>query len=219
MSAYARFALLIGTPIVVIAFIGAVYLQIYEGSRATRTGWMLTQDVTTGTRLTSSNVERVQVGAEGTPFALLTTDPITGREHADHDMQASHLLAPDDVTESGVVLAPVSFASSPALNPGEQVDVYVTVGQSVYQVGRDLTVQGPGSVWVPASEEADWVALQANHATLVAVRSAGAVAPQGASASLQQALLDLGVQAPPGGGSGAGTGSGSGSKSGGGGGG
>lgn len=208
MSAYARLALLIGTPIVVIAFIGAVYLQIYLGSRSTRTGWMLTQDVTAGTLLTARNVERVQVGAEGTPFALLTADPIRNREHADHEMQASHLLAPDDVTDSGVVLAPVTFASSPSLSPGQQVDVYVTVGESVYQVGRNLTVQGPESIWVPASEEADWVALQANHATLIAVRSAGAVAPQGSSASLQQALQDLGVQTPSGGGSGSGSGSG-----------
>jgi hypothetical protein len=204
VSAYARLALLIGTPIVVIAFIGAVYLQIYEGSRATRSGWMLTQDVTTGTLLTAQNVERVQIGAEGTPFALLSTDPITSREHADHTMQASHLLAPDDVTQSGVVLAPVTFASSPSLSTGEEVDVYVTVGQTVYQVGRDLTVQDAGSIWVPAQEEADWVALQANHATLIAVRSGGAVAPQGASASLQQALQDLGVQAPSGTGTGAG---------------
>jgi hypothetical protein len=196
VSAYARLALLIGTPIVVIAFIGAVYLQIYVGSRATRTGWMLTQDVTAGTLLTARNVERVQVGSEGTPFALLTTNPILGRDHADHDMQASHLLAPDDVTDSGVVLAPVTFAASPSLSPGEQVDVYVAVGDSVYQVGRSLTVQGPASIWVPAQQEADWVALQANHATLIAVRSTGAVAPQGASASLQQALQDLGVQTP-----------------------
>lgn len=210
MSAYARLALLIGTPIVVIAFIGAVYLQIYLGSKATRTGWMLTQDVTAGTLLTSQNVERVQVGAEGTQFTLLTRNPIQNREHADHTMQASHLLAPDDVNTSGVVLAPVTFASSPSLSAGQQVDVYVTVGQSVYQVGRNLSVEGPQSIWVPASEEADWVALQANHATLIAVRSGGAVAPQGSSASLQQALQDLGVQAPPTGGSGAAAGSGSG---------
>ena len=191
MSSYARLVLLIGTPFVVLAFIGAVYLQIWVGGRATRDAWILTRDVSPGAQLTSDTVERVRVGAQGTPFLLYTGDPVKERQRAGHAMKASHLLAPDDLVATSEVLAPASFAAAPTLHRGDSVDVYVSMQGRVVEVGRYLTVESPTAIWVPAGDERYWVALEANRASMIAVRSSGAAAPASDVVTLQEALAAL----------------------------
>ncbi|MGH7882090.1 MAG: hypothetical protein ACREN8_04190, partial [Candidatus Dormibacteraceae bacterium] len=65
LSPYARWILLIGTPVVVLSFIGAVYFQIYAGTKSTRNAWILTHDVAAGAELTADTVEPTLVGGEG----------------------------------------------------------------------------------------------------------------------------------------------------------
>jgi hypothetical protein len=188
MPPYPRLVLLAGTPVVVLAFIGAVYFQIYSSARATRDGWMLTKDVAAGSQLSSDNVQRIRVGSQGTPFLLYEGDPIRDRQLTSHAMKASHLLGPDDVMQTPVVLVPLTFAAAPELHGGDTVDVYVArQGRSVL-IGRGLTVESSTSVWVPAADEPDWVALEADKAQLVAVRSSGAGVPPTDSITMQQAL-------------------------------
>jgi hypothetical protein len=191
MVPHGRLILLIGTPIVVLAFIGAVYFQIYVSSHATREGWILTKDVAAGTQLTADNVERVKVSAQGTPFSLYTGDPIGSKQRAAHAMKASHLLAPDDLTQNPLVLIPITFGAAPQLQRGDQIDVYVSVQGRTVVVGRDLFVETPTAVWVPSANEPYWVALEANRAPMIAVRSTGAGVPAADPVGLQEAVAAL----------------------------
>jgi hypothetical protein len=202
MPTYARLLLLVGTPVVVLAFIGAVYFQIYAGTQATRDGWILTRDVSAGAQLAGDNVQRARVAAQGTPFLLYDGDPIKEKQRASHPMKASHLLAPDDMTRAATVLVPISFGAAPDLHQGDSVDVYVALNGRTVQVGRGLFVETSTSIWVPASDEPYWVALQANKAAVVAVRSTGAGVPATDPVGMQQAVSALtasagGGQAPP----------------------
>jgi hypothetical protein len=191
MSSYARLLLLVGTPLVVLAFIGAVYYQVYASSQATRDGWILTRDVSAGAQIGGENVERVRVAAQGTPFLLYGGDPARDKERASHAMKASHLLAPDDVTQSATVLVPINFGAAPDLHQGDAVDVYVALNGRTVQVGRDLFVESSTSIWVPAADEPYWVALQANKAVVVAVRSTGAGVPATDPVGMAEAVSAL----------------------------
>ncbi|MBO0708093.1 MAG: hypothetical protein J2P44_06985 [Candidatus Dormibacteraeota bacterium] len=191
MTRAGRIALLIGTPLIMLAVIGAIYLQIYTSSHASREAWMVTQDVAAGTRFTSSNVERVTIPDASPSFAVLTRDPIQNGLRAGHRIAASTLLTPSDIMGRTQVLVPVVFSASPNLSAGDHVDIYAVVDGAVTEVGRNLVVATPQSVWVPAPDEADWVALRGTNVTLVAVRSSGAGSPQTERTEVQQAIAAL----------------------------
>lgn len=191
MTRAGRIALLIGTPLIMLAVIGAIYLQIYTSSHASREAWMVTQEVAAGTRFTSSNVERVTIPDASPSFAVLTQDPIRNGLRAGHRIAASTLLTPSDIMGRTQVLVPVVFSASPSLSAGDHVDIYAVVDGTVTEVGRNLVVATPQSVWVPAPDEADWVALRGTNVTLVAVRSSGAGSPQTNRIEVQQAIAAL----------------------------
>ena len=177
MTRFGRGVLLVGTPLVMLAVIGAVYFQIYQSSHSTRQAWMVTRSVVAGTQLTASNVQRVTVGSAGTSFALSSENPISERRRAGHTMQPSHLLAADDLLPTNEVVVPITFAAQPQLQQGDRVDVYLVSGGRSVQVGRALVVQSEHALWVAAADEPYWVALEANKAVMVAVRSSGVGVP------------------------------------------
>jgi hypothetical protein len=177
MTRFGRGVLLVGTPLVMLAVIGAVYFQIYVSSHTTRQAWMVTRSVVAGTQLNASNVQRVTVGSTGTSFALASENPISEKRRAGHAMQPSHLLAADDLLPTNEVVVPVSFAAQPQLQAGDRVDVYLVAGGRSVQVGKGLVVQSDHALWVAAADEPYWVALEANRAVMVAVRSSGVGVP------------------------------------------
>lgn len=191
MTRAGRIALLAGTPLIMLAVIGAIYLQIYSSSHASRQAWMVTQDVAAGTLFTSSNVERITIPDASPSYSVLTQDPVRNRLRAGHRMAASTLLTPSDIMTRTQVLVPVVFSASPNISAGDQLDVYAVVNGTVTEVGRDLVAATPQSVWVPAADEADWVALRGTNVTLVAVRSSGAGSPQTDQVGIQQAIASL----------------------------
>ncbi len=191
MTRAGRIALLAGTPLIMLAVIGAIYFQIYTSSHASKQAWMVTQDVVAGTLFTSSNVERVTIPDASPSFAVLAQDPIRSGLRAGHRISASTLLTPSDILSGSQVLAPVVFSAAPNLSAGDQVDVYAVVDGTVTEVGRDLVIASPQSLWVPARDEADWVALRGTNVTLVAVRSSGTGSPQTDQVGVQQAIAAL----------------------------
>ena len=52
--------LYVGGALVLMAAIGAIYLEILVQSRSTHTAWMVTQDVTAGTVFTAQNARQVR---------------------------------------------------------------------------------------------------------------------------------------------------------------
>jgi hypothetical protein len=191
MTRAGRLALLVGTPLIMVAVIGAIYLQIYTSSHASRQAWMVTQEVVAGTRFSSGNVESVTIPDASPSFTVLTQNPITGGLRASHRMAASTLLTPSDILNQTDVLVPVAFSAAPGLSGGDQVDVYAVVDGTVTEVGRGLVIATPQSIWVPARDEADWVALRGANVTLVAVRTSGVGVPQTNQVGIQQAISAL----------------------------
>lgn len=191
MTRTGRIALLVGTPLIMLAVIGAIYFQIYTSSHASRQAWMVTREVAAGTRFTSSNVERVTIPEASPSFTVLTQDPVRAGLRAGHAMAASTLLTPSDILNRTQVLVPVVFSAAPNLSAGDRVDVYAVVDGTVTEVGRDLVVATPQSVWVPARDEADWVALRGTNVTLVAVRGTGAGGPETNRVGVQEAIAAL----------------------------
>ncbi|MGH7883266.1 MAG: hypothetical protein ACREN8_10255, partial [Candidatus Dormibacteraceae bacterium] len=144
-----------------------------------------------GAELTADNVEPTRVGGEGTPFLIFEGNPLQGTQRASHAMSASHLLAPDDLTPSALVLVPMNFNFAPQLHPGDQIDVYLESDGQASQVGRNLVVESPSSVWVPVADEPSWMVLQAEKANLSAVRSGGAGIPLANPVNLATAVSEL----------------------------
>ncbi|MGH7912774.1 MAG: hypothetical protein ACREQM_06855 [Candidatus Dormibacteraceae bacterium] len=191
MTRFGRLALLVGTPLIMLAVIGAIYLEVYNSSQASRQAWMVTQDVVAGAAFNGGNVERVSIPVSSASFEVLTENPITNHLRAGHAMPPSTLLTPSDLLGRTDVLVPISFAAAPGLSGGDHVDVYVVVDGTVTEVGRNLVVASPHSIWVPPGDEADWVALQGTNATLVAVRGAGTGGPSTNRIGIQQAIAEL----------------------------
>jgi hypothetical protein len=183
--------LYVGGAVVLIAAIGAVYLEIALQSRATHSAWMVTEATVAGAPFTVSNVRSVRIPAGGEPLNLVISDPVSDHRRAGHRLDAGHLLAQDDVLSEERVLVPITFKAAPPLNKGDQVDVYVNVNGRTVQVGRSLVVETSGTLWVPPLDEPNWITLQASNAPLYAVRSTGIGVPEASSLTLQDAVASL----------------------------
>ncbi|MBJ7602157.1 MAG: hypothetical protein JF888_03020 [Candidatus Dormibacteraeota bacterium] len=193
--------LTIGGALVLLAVIGAVYLEIAVQAKATHTAWTVTQDIVAGTALDSSNVRQVKLADTGDPVQYFKGDPIRDHRRAASRLSASHLLSDDDLMPTQSVLVPLTFKSAPSMQRGDKIDVYVLMGTKTIQVGRGLVVEQPNptTVWVPPGDEAAWVTLQANNSALFAVRSSGVGVPSGAGLALNEAASQLAGSASEGG--------------------
>jgi hypothetical protein len=178
--------------LVVIAVIGLLYLQALAQSRATRDGWMLTRGVSAGAVLGEGDVKRIRVPAAGDQFALLGGSPLHRR--VAHRMSAQTLLTGDDLLGDETVLVPVSVRAAPDVATGDTVDVYAVVGSRTVLVGRRLVVVGTGSpmtLLVPAADEPNWVALEANNVSLFAAKSSGVGVPTNPAVAVGDAIASL----------------------------
>lgn len=185
--------------LVVIAVIGLLYLQALAQSRATREAWMLTRDVAAGAALGDADVKRIRVPATGDRFALLDADPVHRR--AAHRMSARTLLDADDLLGEDTVQVPVSVRAAPGVAAGDTLDVYAVVGSRTVLVGRRLVVVGTGNpmtLLVPAADEPNWVALEANNVSLFAAKSAGVGVPVNPAVAVGDAIASLSGVPPAG---------------------
>jgi hypothetical protein len=183
--------LYLGGALVMIAVIGAIYLEIVVQSRSSHQVWMVTQDVPAGAQLTADNVRRANVPDTGDTIAYYRGDPVTDHKRAGHTLAKGHMLADDDLMRTEMVLVPVTFKAAPPLTSGDLIDVYTQLGAKTVQVGRNLAVASATTIWVPAVDEPNWVTLQANSAPLFAVRSSGIGVPAIAGLGIQDAVSAL----------------------------
>src|SRR5215467_4848467 len=176
---------------VLLAVIGAVYLEIIVQSRSSHQVWMVTQQVAAGAHFTTDNVRQVSVPDTGDTLSYFRGDPIADHKRAARTLQGGHMLADDDLLTTQMVLVPVSFKAAPPLRNGDVIDVYTQFGTRTVQVGKSLTVESPTTIWVPAIDEPSWVTLQANSAPLFAVTSSGIGVPVNGGLGLQDAVSSL----------------------------
>jgi hypothetical protein len=183
--------LYIGGALVLLAVIGAIYLEIIVQSRSTHDVWMVTQDVPAGAQFTTDNVRQVSLPDTGDQLSYDRDDPIKAHQRAGRTLHAGHMLADDDLLGRAMVLVPVSFKAAPPLKNGDLIDVYTQFGTRTVQVGKSLTVESPNTIWVPAVDEPSWVTLQANSAPLFAVTSSGIGVPVTSGLGLPDAVSSL----------------------------
>lgn len=186
-----RIFLTVGGALVLLAVIGAVYLEILVQSRSTHHVWMATQDVVAGSELTAQNVRRASVPDTGDSILYYRGNPISEHRRAGHALSAGHLLADDDLMQFEMVRVPVTFKAAPPLRRGDTIDVYTVLQNRTIQVGRSLTVETPSTIWVPAPDEPAWVTLQANGAPLFAVASSGVGVPSSSGLAINDAVSSL----------------------------
>jgi hypothetical protein len=184
-------ALYIGGTMVLLAVIGAIYLEIIVQSRSSHQVWMVTQDVSAGAHFGGDNVRQVNVPDAGDTLSYYHGDPIGDHKRAARTLHSGHMLADDDLLSTEMVLVPVSFKSAPPLKNGDVIDVYTQFGTRTVQVGRSLTVESATTIWVPAVDEPSWVTLQANSAPLFAVTSSGIGVPVSSGLGLPDAVSSL----------------------------
>src|SRR5215469_4385470 len=177
--------------IVLLAVIGAIYLEIIVQSRSSHQVWMVTQEVAAGSHFSTDNVRQVSVPDTGDTLSYYHGDPIADHKRAARTLQGGHMLADDDLLTAEMVLVPVSFKAAPPLKNGDVIDVYTQFGTRTVQVGRRLTVESATTIWVPAIDEPSWVTLQANSAPLFAVTSSGIGVPVNAGLGLSEAVSSL----------------------------
>lgn len=183
--------LYVGGAMVMIAVIGAIYLEIVVQSRSTHEVWMVTQDVPAGARLTADNVRSASVPDTGDVVAYYRGNPVTEHKRAGHTLARGHMLADDDLLRTEMVLVPVTFKAAPPLSRGDVIDVYTQLGTKTVQVGKSLAVESATTIWVPAVDEPSWITLQANSAPLFAVNSSGVGVPASAGLGIQDAIATL----------------------------
>jgi hypothetical protein len=181
----------VGGAIVLLAAIGAIYLEILVQSRSTHDAWMVTQDVTAGTPIGPQNVRQVSVPDTGDAIATYRGNPFADHRRAGHALAPGHLLAADDLLGTEMVLVPVTFKAAPPLSHGDVVDVYTQLAGKTIQVGRALVVDTSTTIWVPAIDEPSWITLQANNAPLLAATSSGVGVPTGPGMGMQDAVATL----------------------------
>jgi hypothetical protein len=178
--------------VVVIAVIGLLYLQAVAQSRATRQAWMLTHDVAAGALLDDVDVKQIRVPSAGDQFSVLDGSPV--RRRAAHRMGGQTLLTADDLLSEDTVQVAVSVRTAPSLAAGDTLDVYAVVGSRTVLVGRRLIVVGassPLTLLVPAADEPDWVALEANNVSLFAAKSTGVGVPPNSGVGVGDAISSL----------------------------
>jgi len=183
--------LAVGGAIVLVAAIGAIYLEILVQSRSTHEVWMVTQDVPAGARLTTDNVRQASIPDTGDRVLYYRGNPIDDGRRAGHSLTTGHLLADDDLLRTQMVLVPVNFKAAPPLNRGDMIDVYTQLGNKTIQVGKRLPVESPTTIWVPAVDEPSWITLGANNAPLFAASSAGVGVPASPGLGIQEAVATL----------------------------
>lgn len=183
--------LYIGGAMVMLAVIGAIYLEIIVQSRSSHQVWMVTQDVAAGSHFTADNAREVSVPDTGDTLSYYHGDPIANHKRAARTLRGGHMLADDDLLSNQMVLVPVSFKAAPPLKNGDVIDVYTQFGNRTVQVGRSLTVESATTIWVPAVDEPSWVTLQANSAPLFAVTSTGIGVPVNGGLGLSDAVSSL----------------------------
>jgi hypothetical protein len=183
--------LYLGGAIVMLAVIGAIYLEILVQARSTHEVWMVTQDVPAGARFSLDNVHQVGIPDTGDRISYYRGNPIADRRRAGHSLSSGHMVADDDLLRLEMVLVPVSFKAAPPLNRGDMIDVYTLLGNKTIQVGRSLPVESATTIWVPAVDEPSWITLQANNAPLFAASSTGIGVPPGSGLGIQDAVSSL----------------------------
>lgn len=183
--------LALGGGLVLLAAIGAIYLEILVQSRSSHEVWMVTRDVPAGTQLTALDVRRASVPDTGDRIAYYRGDPITDHRRAGHTLEAGHMLADDDLLTTDMVLVPVAFKAAPPLARGDVIDVYTVIGTRTIQVGKSLPVQSSTTIWVPATDESSWITLEANNAPLFAASSGGIGIPAETGLGIQDAVSAL----------------------------
>jgi hypothetical protein len=188
----ARNAILyLGGALVMIAVIGAIYLEIVVQARSAHDVWMVTQPVTAGGHFTTDDVTRVSVPDTGDHISYYRGNPIADGKRAGHSLAPGHMLSDDDLLATDMVLVPVTFKAAPPLRNGDLIDVYTQLGSKTIQVGRSLPVESPTTIWVPAVDEPDWITLQANNAPLFAASSTGIGVPASSGLGLPDAVSSL----------------------------
>jgi hypothetical protein len=183
--------LYLGGAMVMLAVIGAIYLEILVQARSAHDVWMVTQDVPAGARFTTDNVRQASVPDTGDRISYYRGNPIADRKRAGHTLGSGHMLADDDLLKLDMVLVPVSFKAAPPLNRGDVIDVYTLLGSKTIQVGKSLPVESPTTIWVPAVDEPNWITLQANNAQLFAASSTGIGVPAASGLGIQDAVASL----------------------------
>jgi hypothetical protein len=183
--------LYIGGALVLLAVIGAIYLEIIVQSRSTHDVWMVTQDVPAGAHFSTDNIRQVSLPDTGDVLSYYHGNPVTAHQRAGRALHAGHMLADDDLLGQEMVLVPVSFKDAPPLKNGDVIDVYTQFGTRTVQVGKSLMVESPNTIWVPAVDEPSWVTLQANSAPLFAVTSSGIGVPVNSGLGLPDAVSSL----------------------------
>jgi len=188
----ARNAILyLGGAIVMLAVIGAIYLEILVQARSAHEVWMVTQPVPAGAQLTNDNVRQVSLPDTGDRISYYRGDPVTDGKRAGHTLDVGHMVADDDLLSTQMVLVPVSFKAAPPLSRGDVIDIYTQLGNKTIQVGRSLSVESATTIWVPAIDEPGWITLQANNAPLFAASSSGIGVPASSGLGIQDAVASL----------------------------
>lgn len=179
--------------VVVLAVIGLIYLQVLAQNGATRSAWLVTQQVDAGTTLDLTNVRQVRIPSSGDAFLILDQNPVNKK--AARNLQAETLLRSDDVIGDETSMVPISLRSTPPLHVGDVIDVFATGsdGRTV-QVGKRLVVVNPGNpvvVQVSGGTEQAWITLQANNVPLFATRSPGLSIGGSGGTSVSDAINEL----------------------------
>ena len=161
--------------VAIVAVLGVLVWVEKVNSTRTVVVYELKSDVSAGTPYRDENVQPVSIRAQDGDFAHERRGPAEFRARFATALHPGDIVREDDlVPADSLVEIALNITTSPALSPGDTVDVYASVNGNSALVGPHLTVVtgSPAvTVLVPADEEAAWVAASSSATAFHAVKN------------------------------------------------
>jgi hypothetical protein len=186
------------------ALLGILIFLSRNGPPILGTGYVLQQDLAAGEVIQPQDVATKSLTYGQSDFGYLETSPVG--DVASHPLNDGDLLTADDLlpVTAGIAQVAVTVSDAPALAAGETIDIYAQNAVSLVEVGAHIAVVGtsPLTIQVPAKDAPAWLALSADHLSLVALVTTDTASHGGTQIDVCQAYEQLSGSACP-----AGTGS------------
>lgn len=163
--------------LVIAAVLGVIVYTEHANATATVGVLVLTHNVTGGAPYAASDVQRVEVHANGDAFNYQTRSPDAEASRYARDLSAGDILRQDDlVPRSAQAEVAVTVQAAPQLNAGDTVDVFASYAGQQALIGRGVLIEtvnaGALTLLVPAADEQPWVAVGSSNVPLHVARVA-----------------------------------------------
>jgi hypothetical protein len=175
-----------------VAVLGVIVYVEKASATQTVTVFMARSDIPAGAGYDETTVQTASIRAEEGTFAYQRQGPTAVHARFGNTLHAGDIVRSDDLVpvEDQVEVA-LTLTASPAISPGDTIDIYGTVNGTTVLLGQHLRATTGGAtltVLVAAQDESAWAAVVSSSTPFHAVKSSAAAASPARSMTTDQAV-------------------------------